>query len=103
MIAYLITAALLADPFPKLDVVAKAPPKPVSAITPAEPDPILAGVAVTVECTARTDGRVASCEVLGESHPGLGFGDAAVALMTGIQTSPASQTRAFTRTIQFTP
>lgn len=103
MIAILITAALLADPSPKLDVVAKAPPGPSSAHTRAEPDAIMTGVAVTVECTARKDGRVTSCQVLGETHPGLGFGEAAVALMTGTETSPASQTRVFTRTIQFTP
>lgn len=103
MIALLLTAALLADPSSKPDVRTKAPPRATLATVRAAPEPVLAGVAATVECSARADGRVVACQILGETHPGLGFGDAAVALLTGSEVPPAPEPRAFTRTIQFTP
>ncbi|WP_296164880.1 hypothetical protein [uncultured Brevundimonas sp.] len=65
--------------------------------------PILAGVAVTVECTARASGKVEACIVLGETHPGLGFGEAAVALVQDSRVDPGPRDVQFARTIQFTP
>lgn len=103
MIALLLTAALLIDPSSKLEIDAKPALKVASSVARPQAEPVLAGVAVTVECTARPDGRVTACQVLGETHPGLGFGEAAVALMTGADIAPSPETRAFTRTIQFTP
>lgn len=32
----------------------------------------------TVRCTGRADGSVSDCRVIAESHPGQGFGEAAV-------------------------
>ncbi|WP_304272021.1 TonB family protein [Brevundimonas naejangsanensis] len=64
---------------------------------------VLPGVAVTLECTARLDGRVEDCQVLGETHPGLGFGEAAVALMRDAEVMPPPRERRFAHTIQFTP
>ncbi len=103
MLAFLLTAALLADPSPRTDVGTKSSLKPVTETVRSEPGSMLAGVAVTLECTARADGRVTTCRVMSETHPGLGFGEAAVALMTGTETPPSPEARAFSRTIQFTP
>ena len=65
----------------------------------------LSNVAVRLGCTAYPDGRVANCEVLHETRPGLGFGEAALALMNGATLEPAgdNQPHRFERTIQFTP
>ncbi|HST92832.1 MAG TPA: TonB family protein, partial [Brevundimonas sp.] len=60
-------------------------------------------VAVTLECTARADGRVDGCRVLGETHPGMGFGEAAIALMRDARVDPGQRDVQFARTIQFTP
>lgn len=103
MIALLLTAALLSEPSPKLDIGAKPAGRVPPAIALPQTAPVLAGVAVTVECTARPDGRVTACQVLEETHPDLGFGEAAVALMTGSDTTPSAHPHAFTHTIQFTP
>lgn len=65
--------------------------------------PVLAGVAVTVECIARASGKVEACFVLGETHPGLGFGEAAVALVQDSRVDPGPRDVQFARTIQFTP
>lgn len=64
---------------------------------------ILSSVAVTLECTARQSGKVENCQVLGETHPGLGFGDAAIVLMQDTHVAPGSEDIQFARTIQFTP
>lgn len=98
MIALVLAAALFADPVAFVTPVRFGPPAP-----PPVTEPMLASVAVTVECTAHTDGHVTDCEVLAETHPGMGFGEAAVAL---IQDSTVERTVAdvrFARTIQFTP
>jgi hypothetical protein len=60
-------------------------------------------VAVTLECTAHADGRVDGCTVLGETHPGLGFGEAAIALMRGEHVAPGPRDIQFAKTIQFMP
>lgn len=90
------TADRLAEPrLQPASMVAEAP-APVLA-------PVLAGIAVTLECTAHTDGHVGECSVLGETHPGMGFGEAAIALMNGSEVTPGPQDVQFARTIQFTP
>lgn len=79
--------------------------RPAMATTETKPEaeaPVLAGVAVTVECTARASGKVDACVVLGETHPGLGFGEAAVALAQDSRVEPGSRDVRFARTIQFT-
>jgi TonB family protein len=65
--------------------------------------PMLSSVMVTLECTARATGRVEDCHVLAETHPGLGFGDAAVALMRDARVAPGPTDIQFARTLQFTP
>ncbi len=44
-----------------------------------------------------------NCQVLGETHPGLGFGEAAIALMRDATVEPSPQDFQFARTIQFVP
>lgn len=68
----------------------------------------LSNVAVRLSCIAYPDGRVADCEVLHETRPGLGFGEAALALMNGAMLEPTAgsgdnRPHRFERTIQFTP
>lgn len=103
MIALVIALALSANPgvAKTSDTLVEPRVQPVSMT--AEPAPVLAGVAVTLECTAHTDGKVDGCTVLGETHPGLGFGAAAVALMNGSEVAPGPRDVQFARTIQFTP
>ena len=103
MIALVVALALSASPgvAKPADTRVEAHIQPVSMVT--EPPPMLEGVAVTVECTAHTDGNVDGCSVLGETHPGLGFGDAAIALMNGSEVAPGPRDIQFARTIQFTP
>lgn len=77
-------------------------PTSVAAMAPA-PAPMLQSVAVTLECTAYADGRVGACEVLEETHPGMGFGAAAIALMRDVTVERSSADHQFARTIQFMP
>ncbi|MBJ7446735.1 MAG: energy transducer TonB [Brevundimonas sp.] len=78
--------------------------RPAMATTETKAEaPALAAVAVTVECTARASGKVDACVVLGETHPGLGFGEAAVALVQDSRVEPGQGDVRFARTIQFTP
>ncbi|MFN3667878.1 MAG: hypothetical protein ACK4VY_01065 [Brevundimonas sp.] len=60
-------------------------------------------VAVTLECTARASGRVENCRVLGETHPGMGFGEGAIALMRDAEVAPGPRDVQFAHTIQFMP
>jgi TonB family protein len=98
-------AVLALDPTPPQ--LHRAPPAPV--LTPARDGPAaspatsLSMVAVTLECTARASGKVENCKVLGETHPGLGFGDAAIALMRDAEVAPGPRDIQFARTIQFMP
>ena len=99
----LVAATLFASTVP--DMAPITPKATLSANAPstkAEPA-VLPGVAVTLECTARMDGRVEDCQVLGETHPGLGFGEAAVALMRDAEVTPPPRELRFAHTIQFTP
>lgn len=83
----------------------QTPPGPAPVMTPVRdtPAPVLSMVAVTLECTARTSGKVENCKVLGETHPGLGFGEAAIALMRDAEVAPGPREIQFARTIQFVP
>jgi hypothetical protein len=83
MIAFAIVIAMVADPVPGVTPARFEPPAPLPVTAP-----MLSSVAVTVECTAHADGRVDACGVLAETHPGLGFGEAAVALIEGSPVEP---------------
>lgn len=67
------------------------------------PAPLLQSVAVTVECTAFADGHVGACKVLDETHPGMGFGEAAIGLMRDVTVERSNADHQFAHTIQFTP
>ena len=99
MFAFVLAAALLSTAPAASAERAHPAPQPVSLA----PQPVLSSVAVTLECTAYKDGHVGACQVLGETHPGLGFGDAAVALMQGERLDPSAHDVQFARTIQFMP
>lgn len=71
-------------------------------------DRVLPGVSVELECLAYPDGRIANCVVVEETRPGLGFGEAAVALMDGATlgddlAKPRFGPVKFRHTIEFTP
>lgn len=106
----LVALALFVDPkigAPQLSrAMLHAEPTPALAPVAAreqEPAPMLQSVAVTLECTAFADGRVGACEVLDETHPGMGFGAAAIALMRDVTVERSSADHQFARTIQFMP
>lgn len=101
MMILALTAAILLDATPKNDRLPKDE-KPAAAAQHAAPAPLLT-VAVTLECTARAVGRVEDCRVLGETHPGLGFAEAAIALMRDAEVEPGRKDYQFAHTIQFTP
>ena len=101
MIALLFAAALLTDPTAAPRAVRDAEAPAAEAKPPGTPE--LQLVAVTLECTARASGRVENCRVLGETHPGMGFGEAAVALMRDAEVEPGPRDIQFARTIQFVP
>jgi len=101
MMILALTAAILLDASPKIDRLPKFEISAAAAQHEA-PAPLLT-VAVTLECTARAAGRVEDCRVLGETHPGLGFGEAAIALMRDAEVEPGRKDYQFARTIQFTP
>jgi TonB family protein len=103
MLALALAATLVFDPGPGLIPTSAAGPRPVAASEGAPAGRTLAAVAVTLECTARANGRVENCQVLGETHPGLGFGEAAVALMRDARVDPGPRDIQFARTIQFVP
>ena len=108
MIALLFAIALTAGPTEpstwREESSAEFRPAMATTATKEEAEaPVLAGVAVTVECTARAGGKVEACVVLGETHPGLGFGEAAVALVEDSRVDPGPRDVQFARTIQFTP
>jgi len=99
MFAFALVATLLLDPAVQM----KAPAEAARTERALALDGVAPAVAVTVECTARADGLVTGCVVLGETRPGLGFGEAAVALMNGTRVDPGPRDIQFARTIQFTP
>ena len=103
MIAFIIAAALFVDP--AFSTANTEPKAQVAAASFAEQSQAadLQGVAVTLECTARVSGRVDACTVLGETHPGMGFGQAALALMKDAEVGPQKTETRFAKTILFTP
>ena len=102
MIALFVTAAIAAAvPTPGKGEL-KAP-QPVAQTKLEQAVSTLHAVAVTVECTARPDGHVENCAVLDETHPGLGFGETAVALMQDSEVAPGPAAVRFAHTIQFMP
>lgn len=63
---------------------------------------------VRLRCTALASGHVTDCVVLEETRPGMGFGEAALALMNGAHVAPIMDRgrpvdAPFERTIDFTP
>lgn len=100
MIPLILSIALVANPSIVPGALKAAPA--VVAPAPA-PTPLLQGVTVTLECTARANGKVEACRVMDETHPGMGFGDAAVALMNGAEVEPGPRDVQFARTLVFTP
>lgn len=63
---------------------------------------------VRLRCTALASGRVTDCVVLEETRAGLGFGEAALALMSDAEVTPITEhgrpvDAPFERTIDFTP
>jgi TonB family protein len=100
MMSLIFAAALALSPTVAPDRLAI---EPTHIATPVASAPMLEGVAVTLECTATPQGRVAGCFVLDETHPGLGFGEAAIALMRDAEVEPVPEPIQFARTIQFTP
>ena len=104
MLTLALAATLFLDPGFGLTPAAQPPkPRPVAASDVPAAERTFAAVAVTLECTARASGKVENCQVLGETHPGLGFGDAAVALMRDARVDPGPTDIQFARTIQFVP
>lgn len=98
-----IAATLVLDPGVVPVAVSRPEPRPTMTTEGFAAGRTLAAVAVTLECTARANGRVENCQVLGETHPGLGFGDAALALMRDARVEPGPGDIQFARTIQFVP
>jgi TonB family protein len=101
MIIIALSVALLLDVSPNAETLSKRVGREaaVQDIQAAS----LVSVAVTLECTARASGKVENCRVLGETHPDLGFGEAAIALMRDATVRPGAEDFQFARTIQFTP
>lgn len=103
MIEFFFAAAMLLDPTPKANASLKPVAPAAAPVRDNAPGAVLSSVAVTLECTARASGRVEGCKVLGETHPGLGFGEAAIALMRDARVEPGPSDVQFARTIQFMP
>lgn len=103
MIALLLIVALTANTVPAFDKPLDQPALVSQPVRQEAVQPVLNNVTVTLECTAKADGRVQNCHVLAETHPGLGFGEAAIALMHDATVTPGDQDIQFARTIQFTP
>lgn len=100
MIALALAALLMTTPG---DAAGRLPGTPAALTVEPAAAPMLQSVAVTLECTAFVDGRVGDCQVLDETHPGLGFGEAAIALMADAEVAPGAREVRFARTIQFMP
>lgn len=98
MIALTLALALFFDP-----VVGAPTLTPASLTVEPAPALMLQSVAVTLECTAFADGHVGDCSVMEETHPGMGFGEAAIALMADATTDRSAADHRFARTIQFMP
>ncbi|CAN5262953.1 hypothetical protein BH10PSE2_BH10PSE2_02800 [soil metagenome] len=96
------TAAMKLEP--AMMIMAPTLAKAVDVPPPAAPS----GIRVRLRCVAQSDGLVGGCRVIDETRPGLGFGDAAIALMNGTSADPAWRQGqggegSFEHTIDFTP
>lgn len=103
MLILALAATLVLDPAAAPAATATPKPRPAAEAEMSPSGRTFASVAVTLECTARANGKVENCQVLGETHPGLGFGEAAVALMRDARVEPGPRDIQFARTIQFVP
>jgi TonB family protein len=99
MIPLILSVVLISNPSIGPSALKAAP----TAATAPAPAPLLQGVTVTLECTAKASGRVEGCRVMDETHPGLGFGEAAITLVNGAQVEPGPRDFQFARTLVFTP
>lgn len=105
----LITTLLGAQNAPLLkDAALYAAPQPAIERTIAPQPASTDRFSVRLRCMALASGHVVDCVVLQETRPGLGFGEAALALMNGAEVTPiVERGRAvdatFERTIDFTP
>lgn len=103
MLILALAATLVLDPGASPTATFAPKPRPAADAELSPSGRTFASVAVTLECTARASGKVENCQVLGETHPGLGFGDAALALMQDARVEPGPRDIQFARTIQFVP
>jgi TonB family protein len=103
MLILALAATLVLDPGVVPTTASRPEPRPAAATEVSPSKRTFAAVAVTLECTARADGRVENCQVLGETHPDLGFGEAALALMRDARVDRGPRDIQFARTIQFVP
>lgn len=104
MLALVLSAVLSAagaDASVAFNARQPAPELTQTAATATTPE--LSSVAVTLECTAYASGRVGACNVMQETHPGMGFGEAAIALMRDVEVAPGPRDVQFARTFQFVP
>ena len=104
----LITTLLGAPSAPMLKDAAYAAPQPAIERAVATQAASADRFSVRLRCTALASGHVTDCVVLEETRPGLGFGEAALALMDGAEVTPILERgrpvdAAFERTIDFTP
>ncbi|MBB5745207.1 TonB family protein [Brevundimonas variabilis] len=103
MIELIIAVALFIDPAVTAATTPAKGQVNAASFRERSEEPVLQGVAVTLECTARVTGRVEACKVLEETHPGMGFGQAALTLMQDVEVEPPRTDIRFARTIVFTP
>ena len=105
----LMTALMGAPALPLLkDAALYSAPQPAIARTVAPKAQSISRFSVRLRCTALASGHVTDCVVLEESRPGMGFGEAALALMNGAEVTPIMDRgrpvdAPFERTIDFTP
>jgi TonB family protein len=105
----LITTLLGAPTVPLLkDAALLTAPQPAIERTVAPQAASTDHFSVRLRCTALASGHVTDCVVLEETRPGLGFGEAALALMDGAEVTPIIERghpvdAMFERTIDFTP
>lgn len=84
------------------------PPSEDLTLDPPTAHQLVPGVRVELECFAHPDGRIDGCRVVEEPRPGLGFSEAAIALMEGATlgdeiAKPRFGPVRFRHTIDFTP
>ena len=93
--ALILSAPAETSPVPMGDAVKRDLPAASPAAKP------LADVSVTLSCSVGRDSRAQDCQIVRDSHPGLGFAEAALALIEGEPSTGPAGAHAFVRTIQF--